>query len=255
MHSRIFTGQVIHHRLQPHRHRFSYRLFMMYLDLHELPGLFDRFRFWAYEKLALASFRRKDHFGDNKLSLNTSIRDLVEKETGKRPAGPIGLLTHLRYFGYVMNPVSFYFCWNPERTRVDTIVAEVHNTPWGEQHCYVLKGDIAPGKSRCFKFDKAFHVSPFMGMKQAYAWTFNCPDERIHISMQNFEDGKRMFTASLRLQAQAISQSSLNGVLLQYPLMTFKVIVAIYWQALCLWWKKTPFYEHPKHYSKRGAEL
>lgn len=255
MFSRIYKGQVIHHRREPHRHRFSYKLFMMYLDLEELPTLFDRFRFWAVEKLSLATFKRADHHGDEQVPLATTIKDLVEHETGRRPAGPIALLTHLRYFGYVMNPVSFYFCWNPERTRVETVVAEVHNTPWGEQHCYVLDGEIAPGQNRQFDFDKAFHVSPFMDMKQSYSWYFNCPDERLHISMQSFEEGQHMFTASMRLQAETISQSSLNRTLLQFPLMTMKVIAAIYWQALRLWWKKTPFYEHPKHYSKQGAEL
>ena len=185
----------------------------------------------------------------------TAIRELVESRTGKKPTGPITLLTHLRYFGYVMNPVSFYYCWNNERTRVETVVAEVHNTPWGEQHCYVLDGEINPGGNRQFNFNKSFHVSPFMGMDQEYAWYFNCPDERVHISMQSFENEQHMFTASMRLQSQPISQSSLNRVLFNYPLMTVKVIAAIYWQALKLWWKKTPFYEHPKHYSGEGASL
>ncbi len=255
MHSCIFKGRVIHHRLQPHKHRFSYGLFMMHLDLDELPSLFEKFRFWSTERFALACFKRKDHYGDPSLPLATSIRDLVETRTGKKHHGPITLLTHLRYFGYVMNPVSFYYCWNDERTQVETVIAEVHNTPWGEQHCYVLDGEITQGKNRQFNFNKSFHVSPFMNMDQEYAWYFNCPDERLHISMQSFENEQHMFTASMRLQSEPISQSSLNRVMFNYPLMTVKVIAAIYWQALKLWWKKTPFYEHPKHYSGEGASL
>ncbi len=255
MFSRIYKGTVIHHRRLPHRHRFNYRLFMMYLDLDELPTLFNRFRFWAVEKLTLATFRRADHYGDKNVPLLTAVRDLVKEQTGKQTDGPITLLTHLRYFGYVMNPVSFYFCWNKERTQVETIVAEVHNTPWGEQHCYVLDGAITPGKFRQFDFDKSFHVSPFMGMKQTYSWYFNCPDDHIHISMQSFEDEQHMFTASMRLHMQELTQKNLDRTLLQFPLMTLKVISAIYWQAFCLWLKKTPFFEHPKHYSKQGAEL
>lgn len=253
MFSRIYKGNVIHHRLSPHKHRFSYNLFMMYLDLEELPTLFDRFRFWSNEKTNIAAFYRKDHVGDSETSLSETVRSLVESKTGIKPTGPITLLTHLRYFGYVMNPVSFYFCWDEERTQINTVVAEVHNTPWGEQHCYVLDGVIQPGKNKQFIFDKLFHVSPFMDMKQQYQWCFNCPDEQIHISMQSFEDDARKFTACMRLQEQEINQRSLNKVLINYPFMTMKVIAAIYWQALKLWWKKTPFYEHPKHYLKHGA--
>ncbi|MEM7026947.1 MAG: DUF1365 domain-containing protein [Pseudomonadota bacterium] len=253
MFSRIFTGQVIHHRLQPNKHRFNYKLFMMYLDLDELSNVFNPFRFWSTENFNIASFRRVDHVGDNKLSLKESVKTLVKEKTGKLPTGPITLLTHLRYFGYVMNPVSFYFCWDAKRDYVETIVAEVHNTPWGEQHCYVLDGEIHSGKNRSFAFDKAFHVSPFMGMKQHYRWSFNCPGENLNIGMQTFEDDKHQFTACMRLHEHQINQRNLNRVLINYPLMTVKVIVAIYWQALQLWWKKTPFYEHPKHYLKQGA--
>ncbi len=255
MFSCIYTGKVIHHRLLPHKHRFSYRLFMVSLDLQELPTLFDRFKYWAYEKTAIATFRRKDHYGEAGESLYQSISKLVEQETGNRPVGSITLVTHLRYFGYIMNPVSFYFCWDKERTYIKTIVAEVHNTPWGEQHCYVLNGDIHPGANRKFEFDKAFHVSPFMDMQQQYCWSFNCPGDEIHIAMQSFENTERKFIATMRLQQKEITQQNLNGVLFHYPFMTIKVIAAIYWQALRLWWKKTPFYEYPKHKSRQEAKL
>ncbi len=255
MHSKIYKGQVIHHRLLPNRHRFSYKVFMMYLDLDELPTLFERFLFWSSTSFDLARFKRSDHYGDTESSLSDSIRDLVLEKTGHRQTGPITLLTHLRYFGYVMNPVSFYYCWNDDRTEIETIIAEVHNTPWGEQHCYVLDAVIGPGDSHTFHFDKVFHVSPFMGMNQRYAWLFNCPGEHLHVSMRNFEDQQAMFTATMRLQPEPISQASLNRVLLHYPFMTVKVVLAIYWQALKLWWKKVPFHEHPKHYSKEGASL
>ena len=255
MHSKIYKGNVVHHRLQPHQHRFSYRVFMMYLDLDELPELFQKFRFWSATSSAIARFKRSDHYGNDVLPLSDCIRQLVEEKTGRRPDGAISLLTHLRYFGYVMNPVSFYYCWNQDRTVVETVVAEVHNTPWGEQHCYVMDGNIAPKQTRDYEFDKQFHVSPFMGMKQRYAWMFDCPEDQLNVSMINIEDERRIFTAILRLQAEAISQTSLNKVLLNYPMMTFKVIAAIYWQAMKLWWKKTPFYEHPKRYSKEGVSL
>ena len=255
MNSKIYTGKVIHHRFVPRAHRFSYRLFMLYLDLDELPTLFDQYRFWSAKSISLAWFRRTDHYGKDEESLSDSIRSLVKEKTGHTPTGRITLLTHLRYFAYVMNPVSFYYCWSDAGDKVETVVAEVNNTPWGEQHCYVLNGEIGTNEFKTFSLDKAFHVSPFMAMNQQYAWSFNNPDERLHVCMQSFEDNQSMFIAGMRLQAQEITQRNLDLALLSYPLMTLKVITAIYWQALRLWLKKIPFYEHPKHYSKQGVRL
>ena len=253
MNSRIYTGRIMHHRLRPRPHRFSYRLFMLYLDLDELPGLFDHFHGWSARGPAPAWFRRADHYRRGGADLAAAIRSLVEEKTGLRPGGPIALLTHLRYFGYVMNPVSFYYCRDHSGANIEAIVAEVHNTPWGERHCYVLDGPVAPGGLRSFALDKAFHVSPFMGMRQSYVWSFNNPAERLHVCMRSFEQGRPLFSAGLRLKARPITQAGLNRMLLGYPLMTVRVIGAIYWQALWLWLKKTPFHAHPKHAAKQGA--
>ena len=253
MNSRIYTGRIMHHRLRPRPHRFSYRLFMLYLDLDELPGLFDHFHGWSARGPAPAWFRRADHYRRGGADLAAAIRSLVEEKTGLRPGGPIALLTHLRYFGYVMNPVSFYYCRDNSGANIEAIVAEVHNTPWGERHCYVLDGPVAPGGLRSFALDKAFHVSPFMGMRQNYVWSFNNPAERLHVCMRSFEQGRPLFSAGLRLKARPITQPGLNRMLLGYPLMTVRVIGAIYWQALWLWLKKTPFHAHPKHAAKQGA--
>ena len=247
MNSRIFSGDVSHYRLQPHRHGFTYSLFMMYLDLDELPGLFDRQLLWSASRPALAWFRRQDHMGDTSLPLKQCVQDLILKETGRRHQGPIRLLTHLRYFGYCMNPVSFYYCWDETDKSLEFIVAEVHNTPWGETHCYVLdcQGADSDGGAFRFSFDKMFHVSPFMDMRQRYDWCLSAPGSDLMVDMNNYEEDKKIFNASMSLEARAISRSSLARVLLSFPFMTLKVITAIYWQALKLWVKKTPFYSHP----------
>ena len=138
MHSAIFHGQVGHYRLSPHYHGFNYSLFQMYLDLAELPQLFDRVPFWSARRPALAWFRRADHYGDPAIPLDMAIRQLILDNTGTQHKGPIRLLTHLRYFGICMNPVSFYYCWDENDKELRFIVAEVHNTPWNETHCYVL---------------------------------------------------------------------------------------------------------------------
>ena len=170
MKSCIYTGQVRHRRFEPTHHMFSYKLFMMYVDLAELPKLFNRRWFWSNNKFSLAWFRREDHFGKHGVKLDESIRQLVQKETGKRPRGPVRLLTHFRYFGFCFNPVSFYYCFDEADAHVETIVAEVNNTPWNDQHCYVLSENKNEGNTRNkrYRFGKDFHVSPFMDMNIDY---------------------------------------------------------------------------------------
>jgi len=227
-------------------HEFSYRLFMMYLDLDELPRLFTGRWLWSAKRFAPAWFRRRDHFGDERLPLDRAVRDLVENETGRRPSGPIRLLTHLRYFGYGFNPVSFYFCFEPSNTRVETIVAEVSNTPWGERHCYVLDEteNEASGDKKRYRFRKAFHVSPFMDMDFDYDWRFTEPGERLAIHMDNLKAGVKHFDATMTLERKPLTGAWLARVLLAYPFMTVAVITAIYFEAVRLWIKRVPFQPH-----------
>lgn len=248
MRSAIYEGRVRHRRYQPVGHIFSYRLFMMYVDLDELPTLFENRWCWSVDRPNLASFKRTDHVGDPHTSLDESIRQLVDARTGNRPTGPIRLLTHLRYFGYVFNPVSFYFCYDRSDEHVDTIVAEITNTPWGERHCYVLgpEDNRARGRRKHYRLDKVFHISPFIDMDVAYDWRFTEPTSQLAIHMDNLRDGKPFFDATMKLERREISGPALARVLVQYPMMTAKVITAIHWQALKLWAKGVPFYVHPK---------
>lgn len=132
-HSAIYTGRVRHRRFRPVPHQFRYCLFMMYLDLDELPELFRGARLWSFERRNLAWFRRGDYFGDPALPLKQAVLQLVSEKTGRRPEGPVRLLTHLRYFGYCFNPVSFYYCFDRDGKTLGAIVAEINNTPWNER--------------------------------------------------------------------------------------------------------------------------
>ncbi|MEW4489948.1 DUF1365 domain-containing protein [Thalassoglobus sp. JC818] len=243
----LYLGRVQHRRMRPFEHQFEYRLFMVYLDLQELDDVFGKKWTWSTRRAAIAWFRREDHFGDPDVPLNDSVANLVDLELGYCPTGPIRMLTHLRYFGYVMNPVSFYYCFAAEEDRVEVVVAEVNNTPWGEQHCYVL--DLRTSSdSRLLTtgHDKEFHVSPFMPMEMQYRWKLSLPDESLSVSIENWREGSRAFSATMSMQRQPMTSRNLNHVLLSYPFMTGRVLTGIYWQALKLWWKGAKYHPHPK---------
>ena len=142
----LYLGRVWHRRSKPRPHAFSYRLYFVYLDLDELPRLFDGRWLWSAQGFNLAWFRRHDHLGPPERPLKLAVADLVEQRLGFRPTGPIRLLTQIRYLGVAMNPVSFYYCFAPGGAQLQAVVAEVHNTPWNERHCYVLDARRGPGR-------------------------------------------------------------------------------------------------------------
>lgn len=247
MKSAIYSGQVRHRRTAPVEHAFTYRLFMMYLDLAEIPELFRNRWLWSARRPALARFRRKDHLGDPAVSLDRAVRELVRGKTGTAPDGPIRLLTQLSYFGYVFNPVSFYYCYNADDTELETIVAEVNNTPWGEQHCYVLPQSMNRGSQAHKRYfpEKEMHVSPFMQMDVDYDWRFNPPNDALTVHMENARKGEKIFDVTMMLKRRELNARSLAGVLFNFPFMTLKIITAIHWQALKLWLKGAPVHDHP----------
>ena len=247
LNSCLYVGRVRHRRFTPVPHAFGYRLFMVYLDLAELDRVFAGRWLWSTRRPAPAWFRRGDHLGAADVPLDTAVRELVEARTGARPRGPIRLLTHLRYLGYCFNPVSFYYCYDEQGEHVVNIVAEVNNTPWGERHVYVL-GDCDGGTAteRRHGLRKQFHVSPFMPMDMDYDWRFGAPGERLAVHMQNFRGGQRVFDASLSLRRRPIGAASLAATLARQPLMTARVVTAIYFQALRLVLKRVPVHDHPR---------
>ena len=301
----LYVGKVRHRRFTPIDNAFTYSGSWLYLDLSELDQVFAGRWLWSTRRSAVARFHREDHLafpddiipealdpkewpqhaeqsfgrrpdrsGQQLPPLDDAVRSLVEAAGLERPDGPIRLLTQPRYFGYKMNPVSFYYCFDRDDEQVQTIVAEVNNTPWSERHCYILDRSTQPGQSAHnpqtvdpnaekttsaarrlrFRHGKRFHVSPFMEMDMDYRWSIVAPAKTLTVHIENWRDENRLFDCTLHLKRRPISGGQLAGSLIRHPFMTGMIAAGIYWQALRLWWKKCPFVPHPgiAHSSSEG---
>lgn len=248
MHSCIYEGTVTHRRREPVNHQFQYRLFMVYLDLDEMPSLVGRRSLISDSRHATRSFLRSDHLFGRSQTLADEVRDMIHQRTGHTSRGPIRLLTQLRSFGYYMSPLNLFYAFDESDRHVETIVAEVNNTPWGERHCYVLGDGNREGEGEELRFshNKEFHVSPFMGMDLRYHWSLSKPGSGLRLHLANSRDSKPLFDAGVTLERRELNRQQLRRMTVRYPLMTAQITAGIYYQALNLWWKQCPVYSHPK---------
>ena len=251
--SAIYEGWITHRRFRPHAHAFTYRMAPLYLDLDELDRVFEGRALWSVDRRNLVEWRRSDYLAPADLPLAEAVKRRIAERTGKTPSGPVRMLAHLRYAGYVFNPVTFYYCYRSDGVTLDCIVAEITNTPWRERHAYVLPVADAEqrGLALHWHFDKCFHVSPFMPMQRRYDWRFTSPADDLRVHMKVLAEDRPDFDATLALTRRPLNSASLARVVWRYPLMTAQVIGAIHWQALRLWLKRNPVYDHPAHADTR----
>ena len=219
---------------------------MTYFDISKVESLLPDSFLFKVNKPALVSYYRSDYHGDTKLTLDESVRKTVKEQTGRNLEGPIRLLTHLRYFGYCFNPVSFYYCFDKSDKKLEMIMAEVTNTPWNERHCYF----ITAKKNRSFRQElkKQFHVSPFWDMDHDYDWYFSDVSDSISVNMINYKEAKKVFDATLSLTvSKKLTNLNLFLSVLRFPFSTLMVYLRIHYQAFKLWVKGATFYDHPKY--------
>jgi DUF1365 family protein len=260
MHSAIYRGTLRHRRFHPKRHEFSYQSTLFYIDLDELPQLFDGVRGWSLESRNLARFCRADYLGDPAVPLKQAVQQEVGRQLGDCPNGPVRMLTNLRIWGFCFNPVTFYYLFDAQAQHPRVILAQVNNTPWNQRHCYALVCDPVTGKVNT-AFDKQFHVSPFNPLGMRYRWVSTSPGDQLVVHMENHaapltatrdrpenpeavSESITHMDATLTLAREPWTSGSLQKVLWAQPWLAIKVPVAIYWQALKLLIKGAPVYSH-----------
>lgn len=192
--------------------------------------------------------RTRDYLCNAQENLREGVVAVVTNAGHPPPSGPIALLTQPRNLGVSFNPVSFFFCYDASGESVQTVVAEINNTPWNERFTYVLADlETSVGERSeelSFKFPKTFHVSPFNDMDVDYRWTFEL-GERIHVRMVLERGGEEIFRAGLHLKCQRLDRPAITHAVKRYPAQNLMTLARIYRQAFLLWRKRTPFYEHP----------
>lgn len=238
MRSAIYSGEVIHTRLRPRRHRLGYRVFVLLLDLDEVQDL--RSRVLGVERPGLLGFRAADH-GDGTTPLRDWAGELLAEAGIGWDGGRIELLCYPRMLGFVFNPLTVWFCYAQSGELIG-LLYEVHNTH-GERHAYVLPAQLSNGEVR-HTTAKRFFVSPFMPPDCVYHFRIVPAANDVLVSIVEHDDAGVLLTASFRGRREPLTDRALLGLLLRYPLMTLKVVAGIHFEAARLLAKGFRVFRH-----------
>lgn len=257
--SAIYQGNVYHKRFTPTVHEFRYDIYLFWLKLKELPQVaqLDGFN---VDKKGLLEFRRTDYLNEQGLPLEQEILAKMNALRHTLPGalpdtlssaapidGDVYFLGQTRMLNLYFSPVNFYYVQDPQSHQFTYMLAEVSNTPWHERHYYLV--DLSTQDDT----QKTFHVSPFNPMDMQYKWHIPQPDEHLTLTLSCYKQIKHM-VASIDLQRQELTTSNLSSAKKRIPSMTLKTVGGIYWQALKLFIKRTPFYGYSKPATTQSEE-
>jgi uncharacterized protein len=245
----LYVGTIRHRRFAPRPHEFRYGLAMALLDVDQLRASMGVSRLAAYNRWNWVAYDERDHLGDPSRPLRDRLRTSAAEAGETLPDGPIYLLTHLRYAGYVFNPISIFYCHAPDGG-LRLVLAEVSNT-YGGRRLYWLRPDDDPSLRFRARARKSMYVSPFMDSDVGYEFVLTPPRDRLvaHMNVTGRRDASpartRLFDATLSLEWRPWTARSIRSSLLRFPLMTVSVIAAIHWEALRLYFKGLPVWPFP----------
>ena len=230
----IYSGFVTHRRFKPKRHFFTYKTFSLFIDLHEIENLGIKIKFFSYNKFNVLSFYDVDHGPRDGSSLVSWVNNRLTEAKINIESGTIKLLCYPRFFGYVFNPLSIFYCYD-KNSLLKAILYEVKNT-FNEQHTYVFSASSSSNLI-LHKCDKKFYVSPFMEMKTFYNFRLLNPGKILNIFIKQGDSEGTLLTACQVGKKIEMSSKNLLFQFIKHPLMSFKVILAIHFEALRLWLK------------------
>lgn len=246
----LYVGAVMHRRLRPREHRLGYKVYSLYADLDRLPDLDRRLKLFSYNRPNVFSFYDRDH-GDGvdgtggrgrplRAWMDRNLRDAGIDLAG----GPVYVLCFPRVLGYAFNPLTVYFCYRRDGALAAALY-EVHNT-FGERHSYLIPVDDPAAPVIRQACEKAFYVSPFIGMEAQYRFRLLPPGGRLAVVIDQTDAAGPLLKASLAARRQPLTDRRLAAAFAQFPLVTLKVIAGIHWEALALWLKGVRYHRHSK---------
>lgn len=256
MNSKLYFGTTFHRRFIPKTHEFTYRVMHFLIDLDEAESLNNKLWLFGFNKRNIYSFYEKDHALKGELSLKTAIKKQVQKEYPEFEVDKVYLLTHLRTFGFIFNPVCFYFVQNKNKETI--IIIEVMNTYYEHKNFITYKIDSSSKKvHHQQKYSKNFYVSPFSSSKGEMEYSFKCDlDSKIIIGVKNFENDQMNVFADLKTEARELSNINILKSIFLYPFLTLKVWVAIHIHAAILFLKRIKFYSKDEEIDEqKGFDL
>jgi DUF1365 family protein len=236
----LYDCEVVHVRLSPKRHRFSYRLFYFDLDLNEIPRISREIAWFGHNRFHLYTFRDQDHLDLGQLSLRDNLTEWLRRQGLILPEDArIRLITLPRFLGYVFNPVSFYFISNASGRPLHVVV-EVCNT-FLELKPWLIEAPERPDFFR-IRVPKHFYVSPFSSLTAEFEFRIQVPGDGLRIHINDYDEGNCTLRSWIKGDRKELTNSRLLWYTLKFPLLTFQVILKIHWQAILLWLKGVPFH-------------